>query len=130
MGMLPKSGNGTEWAFPAHQSIVELFDSRIERNAAILRRLGGKEDANSEELLQKTLTEATLGRMSPPLPVSDEAKTNFLLAPRWEDHRHLAYVSTVCICVTTGLGSCKAQRSDRLTISLHRASMHALRYEY
>lgn len=74
--------SGTKCKFDQHRPIDELKSTKCERNNATLRKLKSRVGEHSEALLQNALTDAKLGRMSPPMVVSDEMRAEFLLAPR------------------------------------------------
>ncbi len=83
LGELPRSGIGTPCALEAPCSVDELWAQRVEWNQELMA--SRREDANSRQLLQVSMADADLKRMSKPmrLPVGSKGPHNMLLSPGW-----------------------------------------------
>ena len=81
VGELQCSGIGTPLEGDVCKSAETLWSTRKQSNAALMKEL--REDTHSVELLRMTKEDASLGRMSTPLPVHDISEVDCLLSPRF-----------------------------------------------
>ena len=81
LGDLQCSGIGTPLTYTECKPVDELWQARAESNVALLSEL--REDAHATELLAMTQEDARLGRMTPPVPITEAGAIDCLLSPRF-----------------------------------------------
>ena len=81
VGRLPLSGLGAEREYPPMESLGKLRSTCGERNAQLVASL--KEDKHGATLLQTTLDDSRLGRMTAPAPISMLGLESINLAMRF-----------------------------------------------
>ncbi len=81
LGQLPATGNGSKYAYPAPESVDEVWQTCAKANAELLQGL--REDKHSAYLLEQCLNDVAVHRMSAPCEASQADLSASRLSPRF-----------------------------------------------